>query len=99
VPERDPWEAASANLFSLQRPLGGPIGPLPALAPAAPAPAAAAAVSRPDVLAALRAEWAQLPPQQASALADYLNSLPQPMLASALAQLQNGSGNAAWRGL
>jgi hypothetical protein len=97
VPERDPWEAASANLFSLQRPLGGSIGPLPALAPAAPAPAAA--VSRPDVLAALRAELAQLPPLQASALADYLNSLPQPMLASALAQLQNGSGNAAWRGL
>lgn len=95
VPERDPWEAASANLFSLQRPLGGPVGPLPALAPAAPAPA----VSRPDVLAALRAELAQLPPLQASALADYLNSLPQPMLASALAQLQNGSGNAAWRGL
>jgi hypothetical protein len=95
VPERDPWEAASANLFSLQRPLGGPMRPLPALA--APAPAPVPAASRPDVLAALRAEWAQLPPQQASALADYLNSLPQPMLASALAQLQNGSWNEAWR--
>lgn len=87
-PAPDPWEPVHADLFDMQAAVGRP--PAPLVRRLAPAPQL-----QPDLLATLHAELSRLSEPQASAVAGYLNNLPQPMLVAALAQLQNGS----WAGM
>ncbi|BEU73019.1 MULTISPECIES: leucine-rich repeat domain-containing protein [Ralstonia solanacearum species complex] len=81
------WDSARADLCDWQRTASGP--------PTAPLRSSPAPQLRPDFLAALYADLARLPAPQATAIASYLNSMPQPTLLSVLAQLQNN----AWNGM
>lgn len=83
-PAQAPWDTVRTDLFSLPH----DTAPEPALPPAR--------LSMPQLppgfLAALRADIARLPEPQASVVINYLSSVPQAQLVSALTQLQIGMG-------